>query len=165
MKEVEYLVKQASLGITAGLGAKPQVEFHLVRPTIEGVAAMTKQPFQEAQPSSASTAPTTTTTPTTIATTTTPATTSTAFVAATISTPPPPLATTTVTPSSVASQMSTPTINLTTETITIHNVESNSNQEEVEPASNKVEPKKRKRITPSTEKCKDPIMQKVSKLP
>ncbi|XP_059064777.1 uncharacterized protein LOC131856854 [Cryptomeria japonica] len=137
MKEAKYLAKQASLGIATGLGAKPQAEIHPVRPSIEGFATMTEQPYQEAQPSSASTAPTTTTTSTTTTTTTTPGTTSTASVAVAISTPPPPLATTTVTPSSISSQMPTLAMTPTTEKITIHNVESDSDQEEVEPAPKK----------------------------
>ncbi|XP_057858981.2 uncharacterized protein LOC131067830 [Cryptomeria japonica] len=121
MKEVEYLAKQMSLGITVDLAATPQAEIHPVRPAIEGVVATTEQPSQEAQPSS------TTTTPTTIATTTTtttPATTSTTSVAPIVSTMPQPLVTTMVTPSFFVSQMSVPAMTPTTERITIHNVES-----------------------------------------
>lgn len=158
MKEVEYLAKQVSFGITIGLGATPQVEIHPDRPTIEGVAAMIEQPSQEAQSSSTTTTPTTTTTVTL-------ATTSTAFVAPTVSTCP-PLVITMVTSSFVISQMSAPTMNPTTKIVTIHNVESKSEQEEVEPTPKKVGPKKMKIMTPSSvEKQREHVMQKVSELP
>ncbi|XP_059066525.1 uncharacterized protein LOC131857814 [Cryptomeria japonica] len=150
MKEVEYLAKQESLGIIVGLGATPQEEIHLVKPAIEGVAAMTEQPAPAAQPSSA-----TTTTPTTIdttSTTTTPTTTSTASIAPVVTTIPPPLVTTTVTPPYVVSYMLAPVMTPIMEIVIIHNVESDSYQEEVELALKKIEPKKRKRMTPSSAK-------------
>lgn len=108
MKEVEYFAKRVSLGITVGLRATPQAEIHLVRPVIEGVAAMSDKLSPEAQPSSATTTTTTTdtatpTTTTTSSATTTPTTTSTSSVALVIITMHPPLVTTTVTPPFVVS--------------------------------------------------------------
>ncbi|XP_057829575.1 uncharacterized protein LOC131040637 [Cryptomeria japonica] len=149
MKEVKYLAKQVSLGITVVLGATPKAKIHPIRPATEGVAATTEQPAPEAQPSSATTTPTTTDT---TSTTTTPATTSTASVALVVSTMPPPLVTTTVTPFSIVSQMLEPAMTPTTKILINHNVESNSDQEEAEPAPKKVESKKRKNMTPSSAK-------------
>lgn len=120
-----------SLGITIGLGATPQEKIHLVRPTIDGVKAMIEQPSQDAQPSSTTSTPTTT--PTTTATTT--ATTTTTTTLATMSTAPiAPTMSTTVTPSFVISQMPMLVMTSTTEIVTIYNMDSNSNQEEVEPS-------------------------------
>ncbi|XP_059067731.1 uncharacterized protein LOC131858498 [Cryptomeria japonica] len=162
-KREEKLISEIDKGKVALI-----VNKDLLKTGIE-TGAMIEQPSQEAQPSSASTPPTTTTTPTitaTTTTTTTPATTSTMSIVAVVSTPPPPLAIIIVTPCYIASRMPAPTMIPKNETITSHNMESDSDQEEAEPTPKKVEPKNRKRMTPSsTEKRRELVMQKVTELP
>ncbi|XP_059069248.1 uncharacterized protein LOC131859479 [Cryptomeria japonica] len=111
--------------------------------TIDSLRAQTNQLQAQVSTATITTIPTTTTTTTTT-------TTSTAYVSSTVSITPPPLVTTTVTSSFVASQMPAPTMTPITEIVTIHDVESDSDQDEVEPTPKKVEPKKRKILTPSS---------------